>query len=389
MASYILPNVMYSRFKIFASAYSRYYEGSIDSKKLENLYNLYNLCSKQYLGLGSLLRFIPGTNAYHASQQFSKELEAQFTILRDKFNGEPKDWVKHVHLNFSAFQNLVRAGTVSYINPAMIFYETLARASFEFKSPGISYSLNHKIPLKHLFLGAPIVNIFLKLQEGKIHFRDNIVSNIIANLLNPANIALDTLHFLHLSVNRLLEIGSDYTVSNTSSLLGLTRLLLKGVAGFAFGSVGIALNIIKSLIDIPVKIIIPPVAEGIPHFGESIYDALNHRNTETLVTTVADLQQAKILRRQAKGRDDNSYTAITKNVGYTTEYVGITKADLYANAANPNQLIAIRASKDKIQNVSSLLKIASLFKDQKQENSTEFDEAAVDEAKKILNRPTN
>ncbi|CEK11149.1 hypothetical protein [Legionella hackeliae] len=378
MAFYISPGLMYRRFKSVSRAFSRDND-KIHLEQLDDIFEVYTLCTKQYLGLGSLLRFIPGTNAYKVSQQLYEKLEQHSKILSQIID-ESASKSSPLFLNISFTQNVQKAYLRNYFSPSFIYYEFLANVTNEFKNPGISYSKNLKIDFKSIFLRFPIIKGLLERNaQGEISLQKTAGRFIIYTLLNPVSVVLGAWQFLHLLVNRLLEVGAARG-PNPFSFIGITRFLLKGLVGLVFGTIGIAISLVKSLIDIPVHIL-SPVIDSMNHFRETAVYAFEHRGQETLVANVSELQQVKLLRKQAKNRD-SSYAAITKETDYKTEYVGISKFSLYSDQANPEQLVAIRGSKEKIAKTASLLKLVSLFADR---DSEKFSDETVREAQKLLN----
>lgn len=62
MAFYLSPRVMYHRF-VEADTENRHFYAKYSylTQTLQKSYEIYNLCTKQYAGFGTLLQFVPGT----------------------------------------------------------------------------------------------------------------------------------------------------------------------------------------------------------------------------------------------------------------------------------------------------------------------------------------
>ena len=92
-------------------------------KKLEGSYELYQLCRKQYLGIGSLLQFIPGTNANKARNQLINDLAPALNTLIEEYSNKPSiadDYVSPTRFYFfTKYSYLLKL--YSYIHVGSLF----------------------------------------------------------------------------------------------------------------------------------------------------------------------------------------------------------------------------------------------------------------------------
>jgi hypothetical protein len=327
---------------------------------LKNSYELYDLCTKQYLGLGSLLQFVPGTNANLVRKQLSNELEPAIKSLKESMARQPAI----IHYRFAGGSEFYWFKKHSYLLPLYSYFnisplfKLLDDIADGFKRSGIE--TNEKLPLIRIAFTFPILkDIFFVDRERQIVLRDNALKNILHSILNPIRIIDDALSFLHRSAYRLLDIGSDRNANSS-----LPRALLKGAVGLLFGIIKLPVKVLKHTIDLPLNIVKSLVIDPVAHFGNSIQEAYQNRDKKVLVATKKELQDVKELRRAAKEREDTSYSKMTKPTDYTKEYIGITKEELYSvndDEATPERVVAIRASSEKITSMASLLSIVNLF----------------------------
>lgn len=327
---------------------------------LKSSYELYDLCTKQYLGLGSLLQFVPGTNANLARKQLSNDLEPAIKSLKESMACQPAI----IHYPFGGGSEFYWFKKHSYLLPLYSYFnisplfKLLDDIADGFKRSGIE--TNEKLPLIRIAFTFPILkDIFFVDRERQIVLRDNALKNILHSILNPVRIIDDALSFLHRGAYRLLDIGSDRNANSS-----LPRVLIKGAVGLFFGIIKLPIKTLKHAIDLPLNIVNSLVIEPVVDVGNSIQEAYQHRDKKVLIATKKELQEVKELRRTAKEREDTSYSKMTKPTNYTKEYIGITKEELYnenSDETTPERVVAIRASSEKITSTASLLSISSLF----------------------------
>ena len=384
MPFYLSPSAMYQRVNKANNENRNMYltrDYNNLTQQLQNSFNLYEFCSKQYFGLGSLLQFIPGTNARRARVQLSNELEPALQSLKKDFSYKPASVGFGVRKEFYWFKKLsFQLPLYSYLNFGLIFSALDEIADGYVR---IGMVINLKMPLIRIAFNFPILrDIFFVDEDRKIQFRSTPFKNLVHSLLNPARIVDNFLEFLHLSIFRILDIGSQRQANSS-----IPRILLKGLAGVIFGTLRLPVKIIKHTVDIPLSIVDTLIITPISHILSSIKYAYQNSDKEVLITTVKKLQDVKELRRTAKGHQNTRYSAITKAIGYNQEYIGISKDELYDNTGyatepTPEKLVAVRASGEKIAVTSSLLSIISFFG--AQDKTAEDYTAAIEQAKAVL-----
>jgi hypothetical protein len=361
MAFYLSPWVMYHRFIEADEENSNFYaRHSYLTQTLQKSYEIYTLCTKQYAGFGTLLQFVPGTKANLARKQLSANLEPAIQSLKENIIDFQPAFIQYRFGGGGEFYWFKKYSYLlplySYLNVSPLF-KLLEDIADGFKRSGIES--NEKLPLIRVAFTFPILkDIFFVDRERQITLRDDALKNILHSILNPVRIIDDALSFLHRSAYRLLDIGSDRNANSS-----LPRALLKGVVGLLFGVIKLPVKVLKHTIDLPLNIVKSLVINPIAHFGNSIQEAYQNRDKKVLVTTKKELQDVKELRRAAKGREDTSYSKMTKPTEYMKEYIGITKEKLYSenDATTPERVVAIRASNEKITSTASLLSIVNLF----------------------------
>lgn len=102
----------------------------------------------------------------------------------------------------------------------------------------------------------------------------------------------------------------------------------------------------------------------VTHFVKSIKEAYQHRNESVLFATVDDLQLMKRLRRTVKGRENPAFSQFTRWGESPTTYIGMSKWGVYdhfSRESSTQNLIAIRASHEKIAKSKALLSHIGLF----------------------------
>lgn len=382
MAFYLFPGVMYERFRKTNQEHTNFYARySKLTPSLENAYEVYELSTKQYFGFGSLLQFVPGTNANKARQQLSNELKPVMEALI-------KDFAKHpatIYYRYGSSSELYLFKKYSYLLPLYSYlnigplFKLLDEVADGFERTGIE--TNKKYPLIRLVFRFPIISdIFYVDQERSIRLRENALTNIIHTILNPIRLIDDALDFFHEGVNRILDIGSERHTPSS-----LPRVLLKGLTGLFFGIIKLPVKTLKQAIDLLLETAKTLIVDPLVHIGTSIKETYtSEEDKEVLLATVKGLQDVKELRRTAKGREDTSYTAVTKATDYTTDYIGITKEELYGTdpVVTPERLVAIRGSSEKITKTASLLSIVNIFSANQKTSKNDVD--AIEQAKSIL-----
>ncbi|TAL61628.1 MAG: hypothetical protein EPN84_07710 [Legionella sp.] len=369
---------MYQRFLAANAENSHFYaRRNYLSQSLESAYDFYNFCTKQYLGLGALLQFIPGTNAHLTRTQLLDELSPSIQSLQESLGIQPA-FISYRLGGGGEFywfkKHAFLQPLYSYLNVGFIF-KLLDDIADGFERSGIE--TNKKSPLIRIAFKFPILkNIFYVDSERKIVLDDDALKNVLHSIINPLRIIDDALSFLHLGVYRLLDIGSERH-SNSSTPLGL----LKAAIGLVFWLIKLPVKVLKHAIDFSLNMVQTLLIAPVMHVINSIQVAYQNKDKQVLIVTTKQLQDLKELRRTAKGRADTSYSKMTQSIGYTKEYIGITKEELYRENSE-ERVVAIRAASTKIASLSSLLAIVNIFSANHKIAKNEPE--AIESAKKVL-----
>lgn len=373
-AFYLSPETMYKRYKRAQQKINAHNKKNKLANTLENAYQLYDVCTKQYLGLGALLQIVPGTNANKARKQLCNALEPALSTIKSEFG---KKLTEQRKPHYGGLALKIRAHTSrlhSYLNLSPL-YRLLGDIAYGFKY--LAAATNKKSPLKRIVFELPFLSdLFYIDRKNKIKFADYPLQGLLFSILNPVRVLDQTLNFINLGINRLLEIGTKK--DDTSSKF---RFAMKYAIGILFGIIATPLKILMHTIDlIPLNIARIFFIDPIIHLGQSLFDAYQNRGKKLLVMTNKELQEVKELRRKAKNRPDSSYTAITNATHYTQEYIGETKEKLYSKAekAREEKIMAIRAENKKIDKTAALLSVINLYNSHKIKDKTvEVEQARV------------
>lgn len=384
---------------------------SIVGPELKNSYEVYELCTRQYLGWGALLQFIPKTNANLARKQLSKDLEPCIEILKEAIRQKPvvaklKNYKSTEFYVFKKYAHLFSLN--SYFNLGFLFrLLDDIRGGFDFAKSEKGNSLS----LPEIVLKFPILND-LELSEEN---QKNALKNVLHSILNPARIIDDALEFLQQSIYGLLEIRQSRPNYDDHILPRIS--VPKLIVSLVFGVIKLPVKVVKFAIDVPLSLADSIIVDPVVHIVNSIKDAFHNRNKKVLVVSDQELRDVKELRRAAKGREDINYSKITRNEDYTQEYIGITKNELFTSYDNklerlmayrqcfdekndedrsdqlrelnekghderPERLIAIRASDKKITSTASLLAIVNVFS--ANHKKAQLEPEAIEQAQRVL-----
>ena len=372
MAFYLFPGVIYHRFKEAKRELSDKYQEDL-AQSLQGAYELYKLVTRQYYGFGTLLQFIPGTNANLARKQLSTQLENDIDFFKNEHTLYNQVIAKRDFFDLSEFYWFKNLALIlplnSYLNfsPLFKFLEDIAEG---FKR--INSRVNMKLPLIKIVFKFPLLkDLFYVNSYEEIFIRHNALKNLLHSFLNPVRIIDDAVSFLHTAVYRLLEIGSE-----CNTLSSLPRAAIKGAFGVLFGFIKIPIKALKHIIDLPLNAAKIVIINPITHCASSIRDSYENRGKEIFIATKEELQAIKELRRTAKGRSNTSFSAITKELGYNKKYIGINKG------TSPKQLVAFSASKEKNAEERSLLTIVRQYSDKNMAAKNNLD--ALAEARGVL-----
>ncbi|KTD18298.1 hypothetical protein [Legionella jordanis] len=376
MAFYLFPTEMYGRFKQYTAIYKGLFKKEAeDIKPLEDSYALYTHCTRRYFGLGALLRFIPGTNAYKASQQFCDKLD--YYLQKAKKDLNDKTSLDNNYF-IETYKKIFQAGLSSYFSFSTGFYNFLLSTMVTFQSVGDTrWATTNGGYLKSLFAQAPVMITLFKLENGAFKLKPKALQSLIWLLFNPLSLLLNTISFIRYGLNALIDVGAH---SNSSLYLKISRGLLKILVDLIAAIAYTITSLVKVIVDIPMLLFIRPVLHIVFHVGESIADTIQHRNEKTLILPLSEFQDARMLRRQAKGKEN--IEAVSKPESYKTVYMGISKQASYDEHGSTGQLIAIRASSKKIKQTEGLLQVMSMFP--KQRDDEPYQQQAVEQAKIVL-----
>ncbi|MBA2653186.1 MAG: hypothetical protein H0U73_13115 [Tatlockia sp.] len=345
MAFYLFPGAMYLRLKELNKSASR---------PLKEDYQLYDLACKQYLGLGFLSQFIPGTSANKARQQLSNKLEPAIEASTSESRVE--------HRLAFFYKYATNSRLYSYLNFAPVL-NFISRIINGFKLGAVTYTTGH----------ADFINP-TPYSSQDLSLKDLVVVPVRLSI----SVTYKLLDWLHNGVNKIFNLGTlDHTKSS------LPRIFLKGLASLVFGLAKTPLIAADALVLLAEALVETIIISPLNHLVSNVYGAYSNRNQKVLFATVKELQDVKELRKTAKGQEECSYTVMKSMQRTSKEYVGIEKGQLYSSAANPEKVVALKGSAEKIEKSAALLSIVNSYS--AKQKIAKNEPVAVEEASSILN----
>lgn len=377
MAFFLFPDVMYERFSLAVDIMDSYHSSFIIPDELRYAYELHQILTKQYLGLGALLQFIPGTNQKRAREHLSKLLVENIKSVLDKKNPQSID--RATLSSISSYLNLAPLWRlVKDIKRGFGLDMTAGNDPDEF--------------MIKLIINLPLLSDIIDESYDSRKFfqlKRNALFSVMHSLINPARLIYSGLNTAHLIAMRLIELFRDILIAfriygypfellvkTTTKISDVVFGILKTPVKILEGSIDLLFDGIKTLFINPIK-----------HVFKSMRFAAEGK--ELLVANVKELQDLKELRRFIKHNKLLGYETRTGGEyrSKNREYIGISKSDLYNQFTNKTRMVVVKAPKRKLAQSKELLDLIRFFKktNPNKQSITELDDVTRDEAKTILN----
>ncbi len=380
MAFYLFPGVMRERFNQLSSS-KRLMD---QSEEVE----IYNLCTRQYWGMGALLQFIPGTNANLARRQLTK-------VLSDEIKNEIEECRRYGADDWASWFEQQRkvASLRSYLNFAPIFALFLdINRGFHFDE--VTYT--KKITFDEFIVILPLFKEFFMLNYWSSTLVPLPPSRMLINLwfllINPLKLIDDTLDFLHLVINRAIDMGST-----TSLGLNITRAIAKGIISLAFGLLKAPVKLLKHGIDLVETAFYAVLIKPLLHVLQGISSTFTSRES-VLIAHVKTFQDMRALRKQAEEAKEAKEAKEAEEAegkpqdlqakAYRRSTYFFTKKEEVYTSTDPEKLAALKSDYSKIQKMHGLFSIVTAKKHQEIDFTSKLadDHDCIQEAKKVLAR---
>lgn len=382
MAFFLFPDVMYKRLEYaeeqLESANMRGYRVSIIPRELKDAYKLHQSLAKQYLGLGALLQFIPGTNQNRAREHLSKLLNKQ---------------IQHIlhRIDIDSIDRATLSSISSYLNLAPL-WRLVKEIKLGFGLNKTAGSDLDDFTLK-LIINLPFLNDIIDESRDSRNFfmvKPKAIFSLMHSIINPARPIYSGLNITHLITTRFIVLFKD--ILTAFKAYGYPfKLLAKGaqkIADVVFGVLKAPVKMVEVSIDLLFDAIKTVFISPIKHVIDSIKFAAEGK--EILVANVKELQDLKALRRYIKNSKWQGFDGFTKSrySSISREYIGISKEELYGPDTNKARMVAVRASKSKIDQSSQLLTLIRFFKsgDPNRHIINDLDDVTRGHAKIILGK---
>lgn len=254
--AYWFPAAMYLRLVKHMPAAVRNSQRYL-TRELQTQYAEYDEAITSRLGVGILLQWIPGTDAYRKRQVFSKTLNEQ--IVR---------YTRNCFLSLKSEQLAELRGYFTFLSLETPFNDFFSLDVKRIKT-------NLKPSLRDMALMLPFVEDLREFYNG-ILSEDEIAFNDARNnaifLLNPARQVEKLLKGIHYFLNMLGEVGVSKDEPST-----IPGIAWKGFLALVFWFVLAPVKILKHLMDFVLGIINFVVISPLFHFSRSIYYFLYQR----------------------------------------------------------------------------------------------------------------
>jgi hypothetical protein len=221
----------------------------VNSYYAEDALDSFNSYCKEYLGLGFLASFLPGTNAYKARKKLSIEIKKAIPKIEKCLQKIPNiNWDGDIYLFHRLSLITSLKGVIAdklLLGPLWRILHNNCREHFNFQL----ITLNYGYPIKRLVSLFPILTEFYYVDKKRIaHWRpvNDILSNLFHTLRNPIRLIDQALNFFHATMCTILSIGSEKGRKSNFIQIGL-----KGIIATAFFLVAIPVKIGMKILDIP------------------------------------------------------------------------------------------------------------------------------------------
>lgn len=373
--AYLFPGTMFRRLKAALKQHSLGIEIEID-QSLNDAYTLYEFTTKQYLGLGSLVQFIPNTNQNRARKQLLEILEPQIEKTKDvlkKCNTGAFDRNNKFHL--STFF-ITGATLSSYLNFSHLFY--LSNAIVNGFTTNKTYLLSHRI--KTLTVSIPFIGNMLNLdKDAKNIFVTNKYTRLLDSVLNPAIPILASLNFLH----TLAHLSVDACNSSLNSTrFSFIPYIMRRLVNLTFGLAKIPVLTAKKSIDLAWDALDVLVFNPLLHFAKSLKLTYDNWGKSFYLATAHELQNAKILRKVAK---TNASIEKIDRPHLAKMYIGPKKEIVNSQSITQTTLIGLSGTPAQIAQIKGLVAICGTFKSMgNTEKGVSEDPTSINSAQRLM-----
>lgn len=375
MAFYLFPGTMYRRLKaVYESNPDNRFKTTTNviTQELQDAYTLYQFCTKQYLGLGFLLQFIPGTNQHRAREQLATQLNTQINYALGSLLQRPSS------IELRAATNSLS----SYLNFEP-YFTLLIHIKQEFRLSDLSRNTDNIFSSLHfnLFLNLTLLKNKLKLSA----IQPNFFSSVFSFLANPTRPVYFVVNQAHALANYVVDvfldiskaIGADYLV------LGFTLLGMKAINSLVFGILKSAIKFVELSIDLLFNLVYILTINPLVHVLKSLGNALDHRGNGIIMATAGEFSNEVALRQAAE--ETTKKTNQETSTHLLRKYIGLAAGEQNLHSQNINKLIAVSEPQKKIPSTVALLSIVSIFNKKNTANTTiDNDLDSIQNAQNIL-----
>lgn len=384
--AYFFPGVMYRRLIDAKKQNPKVLQSITIDQSLRDAYTLYEFCTQQYLGLGSLVQFIPGTNQNRARRQLLAQLEP--TIVDAKESIEDAIAIAKLKTGPLSALDLIatRATFSSYLN-FKHFFLLLDLINDGFTSNRTRNTSYRKIKL---ITAIPFLSRMLEFNyttKLEISFKKDKYTRLLESIVNPAIPIHSALNFIHILVHMALDACNKYLKdSNFSFVPNVVRVMVNLVFGLvkipvivAGISIGIALDVVDAIVINPLL-----------HLAKSLKLAYHNIGNSFFMATADEFHQAKQLRQVVKNRtpDFTTQPKIKRDPqSPTKEYIATKKGVVYSNDIDKETLVAVSGPRPQISETKGLIAIVGTFKSHGNKNiKVHQHTSSVSSAEKIVHK---
>ncbi|MBA3535585.1 MAG: hypothetical protein H0T84_03085 [Tatlockia sp.] len=237
-----------------------------------NSKEIYDKLIRRYFGFGFLMSFIPGTEAFTArTEYFLSLLKLHEKIEKYLDEQNLKSHSPYFHLKNA--HPIVLSPLYFLNNFIKIYYEILDEDEIHIDKLISNRKRNFNELISYLPIVSDIFSYNGELKE--LRTIQNWHKNIIHSLINPVRVISSLLRFLHLSINRIFEIG-DKDLYESS----ISRRLLKLFSAFIFVPLRLVASLIQSSVDLVLNTIDLLLLEPIRFFYEAVEQYLDFKDEE-------------------------------------------------------------------------------------------------------------
>lgn len=340
MAFYLFPGTMYRRLKAI-----RYDNPDISfstntnriSQELTDAYALYQFCTKQYLGLGALLQFIPKTNQNRARKQLIEQLEPEMHYTLSQFKQMPPSLIL-----------LAAANSLSSYLPYQPYFTLLIQIKKGFRFSNLNRQTENIFTLlspSKMSLKLPLFNPFLLTTQVKIY-------SVPSYIMNPARPVYFFVDLAHTLANRIIDSCFDIlkAINADFLVLGFSLLGIKAMTSLVFGTLKAPITLVEHSIDGLFNLVYILLFNPLLHLLKSVGVALDHRGNDILIGEAVEFNQEVELREAVEKK------YLTTPCPLQRKYIGST-----VSLSKTHKLIAVSLPKKETPSTLALLSIVNDF----------------------------